>query len=69
MKKAKVNILHVWTESGDHYYYKTKDKLNDEQIIALLREEYSEDEIGTDGPGICDSYFHAGYLEIMATDV
>lgn len=66
-KKSKVNILHVYSESGDHYYYQTSKVLTDDEILTLLREEFDSDWLGENGPGIGETYMHADYLDISAT--
>lgn len=66
-KKARVNVLHVHAESGDHYYYQTSKVLTQEEILVLLREEFDDEWLGSDGPGIGGTYMQAEYLEISAT--
>lgn len=63
----KVNILHVHSESGDHYYYQTSKVLTEDEILTFLREEFDPDCLGEDGPGIGGTYMHVNYLDVSAT--
>lgn len=64
------NILHLYSESGDHYYYQTKSKFSEDEVAQLIRENHPDDIDcwSGAGPGIAGSYFHYEYLDVEVVE-